>query len=163
MQLSDIQIFDDSKLHVFLNWKLLMLNKFCYNVDHFTKTIDEDRESFKITYIISRLSKKANTQTLWRRQYKLYRLTTKLLNHLTDLYKILSKIIKDICRQKFNKIEQVLKQSFDEFYRAFMKYSTFRKNENVLLNEMKKKVNSTLRKIFFLLLENFSSLSTMTK
>ena len=65
----------------------------------------------------------------------------------TDLYEIHSKIIKDICRQEFNKVEQASKQSFNEFYCAFVKYSIFR-NKDDLIYEMRRKVNSTLRKVF---------------
>ena len=139
MRLPNIQIFDDSKSDVFLDWKFKMLNKLRYNANHFTKTIDEDREGFKITYIISRLGEEANTQTMWRSQYKSYSSTTKLLNYLTDLYEIHSKIAKDMCRQKFNKVKQASKQSFDDFYRTFVKYWVFPKNENDLMHEMKKK------------------------
>ena len=64
MRLPDIQIFDGSKPDVFLDWKLRMLNKLRYNADHFTGTTDEDREDFKIAYIVSRLGEEASTQTL---------------------------------------------------------------------------------------------------
>ena len=74
----------------------------------------------------------------------------KLLNYLIDLNKIRSRIIKNICRQKFNKIEQASKQSFDEFYRAFIKYFVFRKdNEKILLQEMKRKSVQRFEKCFF--------------
>ena len=74
----------------------------------------------------------------------------KLLDHLTDLYKIHPKIIKAICRQEFNKVEQALKQSFNEFYCTFVKYFVFCKDDKKnFLHEMKRKVNSTLCKVFF--------------
>ena len=68
-----------------------------------------------------------------------------------------------MCRQEFNKIEQASKQSFDEFYRAFVKYTIFRKNKDDLMHEMKEKVNSALRKVLLPLSENFTSLPAMTK
>ena len=161
MQLSDIRIFNDSKSDVFLDWKLKMLNKLRYNADYFAGTNNED---FKITYIISRLGGEASTQTLWCHQYKLYSSITKLLNYSTDLYKIHSKIAKDICRQEFNKVEQVSKQLIDEFYRAFVKYFVFRKDdEKGLLHEIKRKVSSTLCEMLLLLSMNFISLSIMMK
>ena len=163
MRLSNIQIFDDSKFDVFLDWKLRMLDKLRYNADHFIETNNEERKGFKIAYIIFRLGGEVSTQTLWRRQYQLYRSITKLLNHLIDLYEIHSKIVKNICRQEFNKVEQASKQSFDDFYRAFVKYSIFRKNEKNLMHEMKKKINFALRKVLLFLSENFVLLPILTK
>ena len=64
MRLLDIQIFDDLKFDVFLDWKLRILDKLRYNVDYFTRTIDENRKDFKIIYIISELSGEASIQTL---------------------------------------------------------------------------------------------------
>ena len=143
MRLSDVQIFDDSKSDVFLDWKLRMLDKLRYNADHFIETNNEERKGFKIAYIISRLGEEVSIQILWRRQYKLYRSITKLLDHLTDLYEIHSKIAKDICGQEFNKVEQTSKQSFDEFYHTFIRYSVFC-NEDDLIYEMKKSQFSAL-------------------
>ena len=164
MRLSDIQIFNDSKPDVFLDWKLRMLDKLRYNADHFTRTTDEDRKGFTIVYIILRLGGEASTQTLWRRQYKSYRSITKLLDHLTDLYEIHPEIAKDICRQEFNKVKQVSKQSFDEFYRAFIKYSVFcNQDDEDLLHEMKRKVNPALCKVLLSLSEDFTSRPIMTK
>ena len=161
MRLPDIQIFDGSKPDVFLDWKLRMLDKLRYNADHFVGT--ENSEGFKIAYIVSRLGGEASTQTLWRRQYNPYRSITELLDHLTDLYEIQPEIAEDICRQEFNKIEQGPEQSFDEFYRAFVKYSVFRKDEDDLVHEMEKKVNPALRKVLLPLPEHFTSLPAMTK
>ena len=163
MRLPDIQIFDGSKPDVFLDWKLKMLDKLRYNADHFIETNNEEREGFKIAYIVSRLDGEASTQTLWRRQYKPYYSVTELLNHLTDLYGIHPEIAKDICRQEFNKVEQAPKQSFDEFYRVFVKYTIFRKNKDDLMHEMKEKVNPALRKVLLPLPEDFTSLPAMTK
>ena len=66
-----------------------------------------------------------------------------MLNHLINLYEIRSKTVKSICKQEFKKIEQSSKQFFDEFYCVFIKYLIFR-DENNLMYEMKRKVNSTL-------------------
>ena len=162
MRLSDIQIFDGSKPDIFLDWKFRMLDKLRYNADHFTGTNNEEREGFKIAYIVSRLGGEASTQTLWRRQYKPYCSTTELLDHLTDLYGIHPEIAKDMCRQEFNKVEQAPEQSFDDFYRAFIKYSVFR-NEDDLVHEMERKVNSALRKVLLPLPEDFTSLPAITK
>ena len=138
-----------------------MLDKLRYNADHFAGT--ENSEGFKIAYIVSRLGGEASTQTLWRRQYKPYCSVTELLDHLTDLYGIHPEIAKDICRQEFNKVEQAPEQSFDEFYRAVVKYSVFRKDEDDLVHEMEKKVNPALRKVLLPLPEDFTSLPVMTK
>ena len=137
-----------------------MLDKLRCNADHFAGT--ENSEGFKIAYIVSRLGGEASTQTLWRRQYKPYRSTTELLDHLTDLYGIHPEIAKDMCRQEFNKVEQAPEQSFDEFYRAFVKYSVFR-NEDDLVHEMERKVNPALRKVLLPLPEDFTSLPAITK
>ena len=67
-----------------------------------------------------------------------------------------------MCRQEFNKVEQAPEQSFDEFYRAFVKYSVFR-NEDDLVHEMEKKINPALRKVLLPLPENFTSLPAITK
>ena len=64
-------------------------------------------------------------------------------------------MIKNIYYQEFNRIKQILKKLFVDFYCAFIKHSIFCKNKNILLNEIKKKVNLISRKVLLLLFENF--------
>ena len=62
-------------------------NKLIYNNDHFPIAV------FKIIYVITRLRGEAILYISIRRRYRSYSLVAKLLDYLSDLYKILLLII----------------------------------------------------------------------
>ena len=122
-------------------------DKLTHNSNHYPS------ESFKITYISSRISGEPLKHISFRRRNRPYSRVDKMLDYLSNLYETPLATLEQDHSQAYSKLKQQEQQPFKEFYINFMKYTEHMRGdekpgslEKYLVHSLRKQLSSRLRK-----------------
>ncbi len=150
----DSSMFTDEKNSTWKNWSLDIREKLAINVDIFSN------ELYKLSYIHSRLADDVVEVTQARRDLNcdnLYLTVNELLEKLAQSFHDSDK--KDNYRRKYINLVQESKK-FSDFFNQFQRLYTYLKyQKNVLVVDLKNKINSRLRTFWTAQMKSLTKLS----
>lgn len=140
VKLPDPPIFTGSSDPIWEDWSARIWDKMDANSDHYPT------EKLRITYAISRLGGEASRQTYSRRGFgssSSYSTLAELLDELKGIYGDPDQ--KSKCRREYNALKQINKP-FSPFFAEFKQLASFLNYpEDVLMDDLKDKINNRLQ------------------